>query len=203
MIVDVKSMYLGESKFEYSDKVNEAIIKLLPPIYVQKDSVLDVKKGFNPWCDVAVITPNKPTSTYEVKTTNKENGYIQVELSRADGKPSGLSMTKADYYVFLHKTFSRTKQIGKLRILKTDTLKKIVDFYIHKRTALIVRQPDENGPGSISLEIKFDVNSVTQWVNAKVLSSSYEDGWLMDIDTTAEGYFDLSKPLRKNTSLYK
>lgn len=203
MIVDIKSMYLGESKFEYSDKVNEAIIKLLPPLYVQPDSVLDVKKGFNPWCDVAVVTPNKPTLTFEVKTTNKENGYVQIELSRADGKPSGLSMTKAHYYVILHKTFARTKQIGKLRILKTETLKKIIDFYNNKRTNLIVRQPDENGPGSISIEIKFDVNNVTQWVNAKVLNNSYEDGWLMDIDTTEEGYFDLSKILRKNNSLYK
>ncbi len=61
-------------------------------------------------------------TTIELKISSKTNGTL--ELGRADGRPSGLSATTADIYLFLNPS---GKGVGKLRAIKTSELKQTLN----------------------------------------------------------------------------
>jgi len=74
-----------------------------------------VTKGY--FSDYDFIINNK---TFELKISSKSTTNSVIEVCRADGRPSGLSATKADFHLFLN----NAGNIGKLRIIRTSELKK-------------------------------------------------------------------------------
>jgi hypothetical protein len=202
MLIDVRLTYTGEKKFAYSDLVNQEVMKLLPPNFLPENANVTFSNGYMPEYDV-IVEEGAVLHRFEIKTTNKENGKVLIEECRADGQPSGLSATKSDYYVILHKTYNGEKQIGKLRIIKTDLLKEIVKFSkLQSSENVVINPPDDSGPGSQCVVVTFNKENADKWVKAGILKNSQEDGWLLDIDTTPQGYFNTEKIVRKNKSLY-
>ena len=58
--------------------------------------------------------------TFELKISSKGLYNSVIELSRANGKPSGLSATTADHHIFINNNGDH----GKVRLIKTTDLKK-------------------------------------------------------------------------------
>jgi len=58
--------------------------------------------------------------TFELKISSRSTTNSVMEVCRADGRPSGLSASTADYYLFLN----NAGNIGKLRLIRTSELKK-------------------------------------------------------------------------------
>jgi len=73
---------------------------------------------FSDW-DFSIQLSENRIITFELKISASGTTNGSIELARADGRASGLTATKSDYYIFLNSAGN----IGKLRIIPTKELK--------------------------------------------------------------------------------
>jgi len=85
---------------------------------------------------------------FELKISSKGMKDAKIELERADGRKSGLSSTKSDFYMFLN----NAGKIGKIRLIKTQDLK---NYYSVPRPGTYTTQTDGDKIGSKLAKLDF------------------------------------------------
>jgi len=86
--------------------------------------------------------------TFELKISSKGMKSAVIELARADGRPSGLSSTKAQFHMFLN----NAGKVGKIRLIKTEDLK---NYYSTERPGTYLTKTDGDKIGSKLAKLDF------------------------------------------------
>ena len=139
MKVLIKELHSGDKCYEYSEKVERHIARMVSNTLNAKIS--NETSGFAPEYDFCLNSKR-----IELKLTSRSNPCI--EFSRADGRPSGLLLSESDYYLILSPGGSNGKFVGKLRMFKTVDLKEKMLKEISLDKNIRVYPADSSGPGS-------------------------------------------------------
>lgn len=130
--------------------------------------IASVSQGNSPEWDVKL----EDGTTIEVKFTDSTKPFIETHYG--DGRPSGLSLSTADFYLIVQTGFWGDKKIGKVKVIPTDTLRDIADI-CEKR----YYPASHDSPGSRGFILNRELGN--------------NDGWVGNLNyDTAEGGFDLS-----------
>lgn len=112
-------------------------------LYNLKQEDVEISQG----CDSSYDFRIKD-KTFELKIMSTP--FYNIEVSRANGDPSGLSSSHTDYYAIVNPGWLFGQEVMKLRIVKTADLKEAVT----KSTKVKVYNPNEhNSLGSICHQI--------------------------------------------------
>lgn len=168
MIVDVGKLSSGaKGDFSYSE---EAELRLCELVY-GKGMVEGVTQGYNADYDVLLTDGTK----VEVKFTRSKD--IFIEEAYYDGTPSGLSITKADVYLIVHKGYW-DGDIGKIKEIPVNVLNAVRNKCRYKEY-----QPSRAGPGSKGFILGAELGN--------------NDGWLGNVGMN-EGVYDIGRYTWKN-----
>lgn len=130
--------------------------------------IVAVSQGNSPEWDVKL----EDGTTIEVKFTDNTKPFIETHY--ADGRPSGLSLSTADYYLIVQAGFWGDKKLGKVKVIPTDVLRNIASVCEQKEYPA-----SHNSPGSKGFILNRELGN--------------NDGWIGNLNyDTAEGGFDLS-----------
>lgn len=139
--------------------------------------VQDITTGYNPAYDCVINN-----RTYEIKIQSQY--MIEIEYAYADGRPSGLSLTEADFHVFVN--IPQGRSVGKVRVIPTAHLAEIASSKIQAND-IVVREPrDGYGPGSRSVTIDpyNELFGQDGWIgDVRATKLTTEDGlWYYELD---------------------
>lgn len=158
---------------------------------------VSMTEGYAPEYDV-LMSDGK----YEIKIT--QNEYISVEFARADGSPSGISVSESDFYLIVHKGYGtwidgKMRAVGKVRRIPTQTLKKVaLSVAEHDESRILVHEASVHGPGSMCVRLQ-----ASKLAN-DFKSCGVKDGWIGDIllDTSSNGekIYDFGQEGNRNWS---
>lgn len=164
MIVDIRE--LTDFSSDHGELAERAVQKLICKNFKDlKPGVLTV--GYDPTYDFSIND-----TLIELKFTTYNFQVTKVEVARADGRPSGLSLTKSDVYAF----FSQDSQtIAKLRFIRTADL---YAYYLTKQTLTHHYSPT-SGDCAGRTELPLNMSNVN---NLGAGVCDYDDG-LFDLDT--------------------
>lgn len=179
----------NKKHFEYNQALEEQIISIIPDM-----QLLEQTDGFAPEYDV-IVSLFDSSVKLEIKTTGRvqlstTNG-IDIEFSRLDGSPSGLTATKSDYYMILSTEFNKGKLVGKIRLFPKIVLVRLADKA--DTFGELYEYPQTNsGPGSVYFELD-------------PYSKSHDEAgghvWVGDFAVNEDGTWDLTKLMRRNAHI--
>ena len=105
--------------------------------------------NFPDWDFVVVDPVSKAAARGEIKISSKGPMGGFLELSRGNGAPSGLSATRADFYLFLN---ASTSNRGKVRLVRTHHLRQYAATRQH--SAMVFKSgTDRHGSRVIPLDL--------------------------------------------------
>jgi len=116
MIINVKQLL--DFKSGHGDIADLAIMSSICSLFELRPT--EVTKGFYPGYDFVI-----ENTKIELKTSSKGLDGL-IEIARADGRASGLSVTEADVYAFLNPAGNGK---AKLRLIHTFELKRYIEKY--------------------------------------------------------------------------
>ena len=119
----------------------------------------EIAEGFHPDWDVKTkLKEDDFTSTFEIKEDFRceSTGNIAIEFE-SRGKPSGINITKADYY--LYKIHQPDKKIS-LYLIPTSDLKKLVE----KRSYLRIVKGGDFGSNTLMYLFPFERSVKDNWI---------------------------------------
>lgn len=143
MIFSLKDLYVG-GHFSVSRQIEQIILDQLKVLYNVSDKDVEISQGCNSDYDFRIL--NK---LFELKVMSTY--HYNIEVSRFDGSKSGLSASKADYYIIINPGFLYKKEYMKIRIVDTKDLRnaiqnnskiKIYNPNIHNQLGSICHQLD-------------------------------------------------------------
>lgn len=127
--------------------------------------ILEQPDGYHPEWDIKFrVLQNNQELTAEVKCTSYRT--IKIEFAYADGRPSGISLSKADYYLVAafggskpynpkNEWLADWKQVCKLRVIPTCLLRGIVAYIKQNQPGRIkTYAADDSGPGALYVELE-------------------------------------------------
>lgn len=90
--------------------------------------IIKISESYEPRYDFKAIDPitNKKIK-YEVKTTKQQYNTIFIEFKNSSNKPSGISLTTANYYIFVD-----ILDDEQYYVIKTSILKEIIEKHTIK-----------------------------------------------------------------------
>jgi len=134
----IKKRELTNFKSSHGHKAEVAIMTAFCFMYDLEPG--SVTRGNFPDYDFTIGSPSN-NRTFELKISSKGLHNGTIELGRADGRPSGLSITKAVFHMFLNPCGSGR---AKLRIIPTYDLKAYYSID-HHNTFITQTNGDEIG----------------------------------------------------------
>jgi len=157
MKILIKELY-GDKGFEYSKQCEQCLGDILKNSY----GIIceGYTEGYNP--DYDFIADG---SKIEVKFTSKV--HPNIEFARYNKNPSGLLLSKSDYYLVVSPGGSKGKFVGKIRLYETNDLKAYLVDCLMNQDDLVKYEPSGNSPGSICFKLE---------------PKKIEDIWLGDCD---------------------
>lgn len=175
------SMWDGQffAKFDYSKWAEQIVCEWLSR---KKQMVIEsITQGKDARYDVMM-------SGKKIEVKFQSGRYLSIEYAYADGTPSGISLSEADYYLMINQGSSSREdgswaKTGKIRLIPThllrDAIKKKIDSGIYHEWPA-----GKTGPGSrcVHLDPKTDLP---------------RDGWVGDVgyaETDAGPVFDFGPP---------
>jgi len=135
--------------------------------------IIEVSTGYNPKWDFT----HKDGTTSELKICSSK--VIQLEVSKSDGSLSGLSATKSDFHIIVHRGWNGIlkQKVGKVRFIPTPVLKQYIAEHKERLTP-IIREGDTISQSSICYPL--DVWSLTY------------DGWVGDVPISEDSHGEVS-----------
>jgi hypothetical protein len=169
-VVDVYDLYNGDEKFDYSNQCEWWVVELVAGMRGWTDVSKPPTDGYHPAYDITAKDSDGKTIKAEVKFSGYPNLF--VECARADGTPSGIETSTADYYICINpgKSNIRDKWVeaGKVRVIPKDILYTLTyDLLSDDPSLLKTFGASNNGPGSKGINI-----------SPKLLS---DDGWIASV----------------------
>jgi len=169
MLVQPNKLNTGkQSGYNYSEEAEKALMELVFP-----GTHYTITEGYNPRYDAMLPNGTK----IEIKFTNSSKLF--VEESYFNGKPSGISLSEADYYLVVQKGFygNGGGEIGKVKLIPTDDL-----IFVREQCITKEYEPSNTSPGSRGFVVDRELGEF--------------DGWLGNVSYSNEGY-DISKWMYK------
>lgn len=130
-IVEVKKLWMGENKFEYSKRAEKIALSFMCKKLDINPVNIILTEGYKPEYDARILD-----ATYEVKFTSKR--MLNVEYADGRNYPKGVFESTADYYLYISPGFSRVgetyERVGKVRLFKrSDIIKSTLDYIVMYR----------------------------------------------------------------------
>jgi hypothetical protein len=149
-IVSVNRLQNGSDKFAYS-KYAEALAAHC--LAKNKQWIVEsFSFGNDPTHDVII-------SGKKIEVKYQSTSYLSIEYARPDFTPSGISLSESEYYMMINPgkskvkgTIDTYKQVGKMRLIKTNDLLKAMYAQIEAGNT-IVHPAGPKGPGSRVVKI--------------------------------------------------
>lgn len=192
-IIYIKDLYTsenGEDHFEYSKFAEQCVLDLIADYKGWTRQEIKKDSGFQPLFDAVL---NEHPVEIKISKTN----LLNVEFSRPDFYPSGITRSAAEYYIMVNSGFNKQLMTttGKVRMLpRLKLLQYTIQAVFDGKTKIY--DASANSPGAI-----------VALIDPKTLKN---DGWLFDVKAVLEngsviGY-DFSSIIRyhkndKQTSL--
>ena len=158
MIVETQKLNTGTQEgYNYSEQAEAALGEL---VFGQG---CEVTTGIDSRYDL--LTPNN--KKIEIKFTNAKT--IFIETSYADGTPSGLAVSEADYYLIVQKGFYQNQDIGKIKLISTDALRNV-----RYSCQLTSYPPSYNSPGSCGFRLGQELGQKDGWLGSIRFNNGYD-----------------------------
>lgn len=132
LIFSLKDLYI-KNDYSISRQIEQIILDQLRLLYNVEEKDVDISQGCNSAYDFRML--NK---LFELKIMS--TSYYNIEISRASGQPSGLSSSKADYYIIVNPGSLYQKEVMKIRIVATGDLRQAVQ----QSTKVRIYEPNAN-----------------------------------------------------------
>jgi hypothetical protein len=190
MKIIIKELY-GANGFDYSKQCEQCLGDILKNIY--NITCEGYTEGYNPEYDF--LANGKKI---EVKFTSKT--YPHIEFARYNKQPSGLLLSKSDYYLTVSPGGSNGKFVGKIRLYKINNLKKyLIESLLSQIEGyktegldigkLHIYNPSHNSPGSICF-IMEPKKIEDMWLGDCELIMSDKNIIGFDMDTFSKSYIN-------------
>lgn len=118
MIFSLKDLYIKKD-YTISRQIEQVLLDGLIKLYALKQEDVEISQGCNSEFDFRI-----KDKLFELKIMS--TSFFNIEVSRENGDPSGLSASKSDYYIIVNPGYLFNKELMKIRIVKTDALRKAV-----------------------------------------------------------------------------
>lgn len=118
MIFSLKDLYAA-GDFSISRQIEQTLLDSLRTLYNLVESDVEISQG----CDSAYDFRMKD-KLFELKIMS--SSAFTIETSRFNGDISGLTATKADYYMIINPGYLYGKEVMKIRIVTVEDLKQAV-----------------------------------------------------------------------------
>jgi hypothetical protein len=90
-----------------------------------KYKIVKISDGYQPKYDFKLANMDNKMIRYEVKTTQMAYSTIFIEFKNKDGKPTGISLSTAHYYIFV----DVSKNDEQYYVIETSLLKQIIELH--------------------------------------------------------------------------
>lgn len=170
-VVYIKDLYTSENgvdHFKYSKFAEQCVLDLVANYKKWTQQEIKEDSGFQPAFDAVL---NESTVEIKISKTN----LLNIEFSRPDFYPSGITRSTAEYYIMVNSGFNSQLMTttGKVRMLpRLKLLQYTLQAIFDKKTKIY--HADVNSPGAI-----------IALIDPKVLKN---DGWLFDVKAILENH---------------
>lgn len=175
----IKKLQKLGSGFKYSNEIEQQVGNLIQSCYpVLKFSDLTMGKNADYDYKLAGIPIEQKLSAMNSNKTN-HMFKITLEYERNDGRPSGISLSKSDAYLYITPGYNGATNtlVGKLRLFPVAALKQKVQEQIQAGNVISFGKPDRN---SGSKNVEFTSKDIPQI-------------WLGDVPAIIENAEDMEK----------
>ena len=118
LIFSLKDLYINND-YSISRQIEQIILDKLVALYGLQQEDVEISQGCDSDYDFRI-----KDKTFELKIMSTP--FYNIEVSRANGDPSGLNSSKSDYYAIVNPGWLYGKEVMKLRIVETNTLRDVV-----------------------------------------------------------------------------
>lgn len=118
LIFSLKDLYINNN-FTISKQIEQTILDQFVLLYNLTAKDVEISQGMNSLYDFRIL--NK---LFELKIMSTP--YYNIEVSRWNGSPSGLSASKSDYYLIINPGYLYQKEVMKIRVVTLASLKEAV-----------------------------------------------------------------------------
>jgi hypothetical protein len=199
-IVDVYKLKNHGGDYTHSNNAERWITELVAD-YKGWTNLTLPPEGFHPQFDITAEDANGKHIKVEVKFSSSVDLFI--EIARANGTPSGIETSTADYWVCVNpgRAFVNNRWVdaGKVRAIPRDILYKLVYDILSDDPDKLTIYPAKEGVGPGSRGVKIDP-----------LKLLMDDGWVASIDMrrhdTSKGgaaIYDVDRILQPSCSRYR
>lgn len=118
LIFSLKDLYI-KNDYNISRQIEQIIVDKLASLYNLGQEDIEISQGSDSSYDFRI-----KDKTFELKIMSTP--YYNIEVSRSNGDPSGLTASKSDYYIIVNPGYLYGKEVMKLRVVPTDILREAV-----------------------------------------------------------------------------
>ena len=142
MIFSLKDLYIKRD-YSISRQIEQVLLDGLMKLYGVNQEDIEMSQGCNSEYDFRI-----KAKMFELKIMSTP--YFNIEVSRANGDPSGLAASKSDYYIIVNPGWLFNNELMKIRIVETEALRRAV-----AKSSKVKDEPanEHNSLGSICHQI--------------------------------------------------
>lgn len=118
LILSLKDLYINKD-YSISRQIEQVILDKLMTLYGVGQEDVEISQGCDSKWDFRI-----KDKTFELKIMS--TSFYNIETSRYNGEPSGLSASESNYYVIVNPGWLYGKEVMKLRVIETNTLREAV-----------------------------------------------------------------------------
>lgn len=142
LIFSLKDLYIKRD-YTITRQIEQIILDKFIALYNLEQKDVEISQG----CDSSYDFRIKD-KTFELKIMSTP--FYNIEVSRANGDPSGLTASKADYYLIANPGYLYGQEVMKLRVVLTEDLRKAVKASTKVK---VYSANEHNSLGSICYQI--------------------------------------------------
>ena len=118
LIFSLKDLYINKD-YSISRQIEQVILDKLSSLYKLEQHEVEISQGCDSTYDFRI-----KDRTFELKIMSTP--YYNIEVSRHNGEPSGLTASLSDYYIIVNPGYLYGKEVMKLRVVETNALREAV-----------------------------------------------------------------------------